>query len=263
MPKLFKFLRTPLNAGSRRKNRQAPRPTAPVAFPEASPPQAPMPYDAFLVTLGQPTRPAPLTIEDVAAEARRLDVPRANLLTILSVESNQAGFHQHSNGLWYPTARYEAHKGGKFTDYMFVEEAPDMFRRRFSAQHGNISQEGHYRRMSAAMEMAAPFFGREPIIRATSWGLGQIMGFNARYAGKATPQRLAEEAALSNVAQLGLFTAFIENAGIRDELAVVNPQYSHWAAFARQYNGPQNVDAYARRCARAYHTIIGNGRALS
>lgn len=68
--------------------------------------------------------------------------------------------------------------------------------------------------------------------RSASWGLGQLMGFNASVAGYASPQLMISAFADSEANQLEAMVKFIINAGLDDEL-----RRHDWRGFARGYNG--------------------------
>lgn len=69
--------------------------------------------------------------------------------------------------------------------------------------------------------------------RSASWGLGQIMGFNASAAGFDTPRLMVEAFAADEEHHLEAMVRFIVSAGLDDEL-----RKHDWAGFARGYNGP-------------------------
>ena len=80
----------------------------------------------------------------------------------------------------------------------------------------------------------------------TFWGMFQIGGFNYKLCGCSSVDEFVKKMAYSELEQLELFAAFIENTGMVTYLKSKN-----WAAFARKYNGP----GYAKR---GYHTKMAN-----
>lgn len=80
----------------------------------------------------------------------------------------------------------------------------------------------------------------------TFWGMFQIGGFNYKRCGCKSVDEFVKKMSTSELEQLELFAAFIENNGMVKELRAKN-----WAAFARRYNGP----GYAKR---GYHTKMAN-----
>ncbi len=81
-------------------------------------------------------------------------------------------------------------------------------------------------------------------LRSTSWGLGQIMGFNHRAAGYASAGDMVEAFCDSEAAGLEAMIRFIESEGLDDEL-----RRHDWSAFARGYNG-------AGYATHGYHTKL-------
>lgn len=85
-------------------------------------------------------------------------------------------------------------------------------------------------------------------LESTSWGLGQLMGFNWARCGYDSVHALVEGAKLSEREQLLGMVRFIVNRGLAGPLAA-----HAWAAFADGYNGPQSaVHRYDARLAAAY-----------
>ena len=70
-------------------------------------------------------------------------------------------------------------------------------------------------------------------LRATSWGLGQILGSNAAGAGFQDVDTFVRMMSASEDAQLAAVAAFIQSAGLADALRTHD-----WTSFARGYNGP-------------------------
>lgn len=69
--------------------------------------------------------------------------------------------------------------------------------------------------------------------RATSFGMGQVMGFNCRLAGFATAQEMINSFNESEYNQVRGMFGFIRAHKLMDELA-----RKDWDGFARVYNGP-------------------------
>lgn len=96
-----------------------------------------------------------------------------------------------------------------------------------------------YPRLAAAMEIDP-----DAALNSASWGLGQIMGFNAAMCGFASARDMVAAFLTGEAAQLEAMVRFIDAAGLDDEL-----RRHDWAGFARGYNGP----GYARH---GYHTRL-------
>ena len=72
----------------------------------------------------------------------------------------------------------------------------------------------------------------EPALRATSWGLGQVMGFNAAVAGFASATEMVKAMQDSEDAQIMAMARFMRSQNLHKALL-----RRDWAAFARGYNG--------------------------
>lgn len=96
-----------------------------------------------------------------------------------------------------------------------------------------------YPRLLEAMEI-----DRDAALRSASWGLGQVMGFNASLAGYGSAEEMVVSFAADEENQLAGMVKFIVSAGLDDELRAHD-----WAGFARGYNG----SSYAKH---GYHTRL-------
>jgi hypothetical protein len=85
-------------------------------------------------------------------------------------------------------------------------------------------------------------------LKATSWGLGQIMGFNHAAAGYASPQAMVSAFAEDEENHLEAMVNFIIANGLDDEI-----RRHDWAGFARGYNGASYAaNLYDVKLAAAY-----------
>jgi len=83
---------------------------------------------------------------------------------------------------------------------------------------------------------------------ACSWGVGQVLGENARWLDYENATALAHEAMSGVAGQVRLMLRFIERRGLAAALA-----RRDWTAFAHGYNGPLHArHDYAGRMARAH-----------
>ncbi len=90
---------------------------------------------------------------------------------------------------------------------------------------------------------------REAALRSASWGLFQICGFNHKTCGCATIQEFINKMMESEDSQLALFTEYIINSHLDDELKGLD-----WKGFARMYNGPAYAkNQYDTKLAKAYN----------
>ncbi len=111
----------------------------------------------------------------------------------------------------------------------------------FNAEHSDISgPQGGYGSLStqyAKLEKAIALsegagLGAEPALRSTSWGLGQVMGFNYQLAGFASATDMVNAMVRSEDAQLMGMIGYLVGTGLDKHLKSQN-----WEAFARGYNG--------------------------
>ena len=94
----------------------------------------------------------------------------------------------------------------------------------------------------------AQLIDRDAALRACSWGLGQIMGFNCKLAGYATAHAMVQDFKHSEETHLRAMVEFIKTSNLDDEL-----RRADWAGFARGYNGPGYAKhRYHLKLERAY-----------
>lgn len=96
-----------------------------------------------------------------------------------------------------------------------------------------------YPRLEAAMKIH-----ERAALRSASWGLGQIMGFNANAAGYSSEMAMVLAFMRDEEDQLDAMVRFIVSKGLDDAL-----RRHDWAAFAKGYNGA----AYAKH---GYHVKL-------
>ena len=91
-----------------------------------------------------------------------------------------------------------------------------------------------YDRMARALKLCRDAgLGDEPALRSASWGLGQVMGFNAIASGFTSAADMAGQMAESEAAQLAGMVGFIRSERLDAKLKAHD-----WTGFARKYNGP-------------------------
>jgi hypothetical protein len=95
--------------------------------------------------------------------------------------------------------------------------------------------------------LAAIAIDEDIALRSTSWGLGQIMGFNAGAAGYPSARAMVEAFVDDEEVHLEAMVRFIVANGLDDEL-----RRRDWKGFARGYNGSGQVDHYAGLLAKAF-----------
>ena len=100
-----------------------------------------------------------------------------------------------------------------------------------------------YPRLHAAMEI-----DMSAALNSASWGLGQIMGFNAALCGYPSAAAMVEAFADDEETHLQAMVDFVVASGLDDEL-----RRHDWRGFARGYNGPGYAKhGYHDRLERAF-----------
>lgn len=176
----------------------------------------------------------PLDADGVDRAAALLGTGVAELWAVIGVETTGCGFLPDRR----PKILYERHVFSRYT------------RRRFDARHPDLSgrQPGGYGAGGAAQyERLARAMALDPraALLATSWGMGQVMGFNAETVGYASAEDMVREMCASESAQVEAMARFIEASGLAGAL-----RNHDWARFAAGYNGPNyRINNYDTRLA--------------
>ena len=172
----------------------------------------------------------PLTQEGFDAIVRQLELDIATVWALLTVETRGFGFLQDRR----PKILYERHIFHRRTNGRHSTGNPDISSNESGGYSGGIAE---YGRLQKAMKL-----NRRAALESVSWGLGQIMGFNAvnlRYAGvdeMITTFLEGEDAQLE-----GVLRFIAGNEALRFAL-----KRKKWREVAFFYNG----EAYAKH---AYH----------
>lgn len=105
---------------------------------------------------------------------------------------------------------------------------------------------GEYKRLELAKEI-----DEECALKATSWGMFQIMGFNHNLCGCQDVFDFVHKMSESHEKQLELMYYFMNNSGCLKEL-----KEKDWAGFAKKYNGPGYAqNAYDQKLRNAYENF--------
>lgn len=199
----------------------------------------------------------PMSEAGMAAALTAMDLdPVADLpvlWSVLTVESRGFGFQPDRR----PKILFERHIFHRETGGRFASAAPDL-----SAPTGGgyIGGAAEFDRLGRALALLkAAGVTPEPALRSASWGLGQVMGFNAVAAGFASAADLAARMAEGEDAQLLGMARFIAANRLHRHLASRD-----WTAFARGYNGSEYwKNAYDVKLKEAYAKFSGGvGRDL-
>lgn len=151
----------------------------------------------------------------------------AVLWSVLAVESRGFGFLADRR----PKILFERHIFHRETGGRFADQAPDLSAR---SGGGYVGGAAEYDRLGRALALSRKAgLGDEPALRSASWGLGQVMGFNAIGSGFKSASDMATRMAASEDAQLAGMAGFIRSEKLDAALRARD-----WAGFARRYNGP-------------------------
>jgi hypothetical protein len=178
-----------------------------------------------------------LTSEAFAYAAGTLGVDAAKLWAVVEIEAKRCGFLPDRR----PVILFERHKFHEKTGGKYSADHPNISNRTAGGYGAGGAHQ--YDRLLAAVKL-----DREAALWSTSWGLGQIMGFNAEAAGFADMETMVEEMCASENAQLAGMTHFILKNGLHKALRI-----SDWSTFARKYNGERYyINKYDERLRGAY-----------
>lgn len=201
-----------------------------------------------------------LTEQQIKDAASAKGIEYAVIRAIIDVECKGSGFLPDGT----PTILFERHKYyeelGKIDFYTVRKE---MQRLRPDLCHKHVTPRGGYGkgseqpdRMDKAIKLiyeVAPHADNETYaavrdcgLKASSWGLGQIMASNYREAGFDTVQGFINAMYRSEQAQLEAMIALLINWGLLEAM-----KNKDWHQIARKWNGK----AYAKH---GYHTKLAN-----
>ena len=168
----------------------------------------------------------PLDEDGMAEVVDRLRVGVAELWAVLNVETRGCGFLPDRR----PFILYERHIFSRETGHRFDASDPGISNPLAGGYGAGGSAQ--YDRLERAVAL-----DRRAALRSASWGIGQLMGFNAEIAGYADVEAMVTAMTVSESNQLqGMAGEIVHNRLDRALRA------HDWATFARGYNGP----AYAR-----------------
>ncbi len=179
----------------------------------------------------------PLDQEGLAEVIEWMGVGAAELWAVLNIETRGCGFLPDRR----PAILFERHIFSRETHQRFDTSHPHISNR----QRGGYGADGahQYERLERALAL-----DHRAALRSTSWGIGQLMGFNAEIAGYTDVEEMVTAMTVSEDQQLlGMAGEITHN---RLERAL---RAHDWPAFARGYNGSEYAsNSYDTRLAAAY-----------
>jgi hypothetical protein len=147
------------------------------------------------------------------------------VMAVARVESSGAGFDPEG----FPRTLFEGHWFHRYTNGKFAASNPTLCYPKWTKQFYGKSWQEEKARLSQAIAL-----DKTSAMLSASWGMFQIMGFNFSKCGYKTVQQFVNDMCKSEDSQLLIFTDYVKNAGLADEL-----RDKRWADFARLYNGPE------------------------
>jgi hypothetical protein len=162
----------------------------------------------------------PLSSAGIENICTTLGVKQAEVWSVMSVETKGFGFLSDRR----PQILFERHIFHKQTNGVYDAQYPDIS----SAQPGGyVGGVGEYPRLEKAMNL-----NQTAAFLSTSWGIGQVMGFNFKAAGYTDVNTMVNDMVTNEDAQLLAMANFIKGNKLDKAL-----QNNDWAAFAFGYNG--------------------------
>jgi hypothetical protein len=189
---------------------------------------------ADLVSAGFKGKAKPLDAWDFGDIGRRIGVGEDEIRAVVEVEAAGGGFDTQGR----PKMLFEPH-------VFWRELGPD--RRNVAANQGLAYPrwgEKSYPADSYPRLFAAIKIDRAAALRSASWGMGQIMGFNAKAAGYISAEEMVADFLDDEEKHLDAMVRFIVSESLDDDL-----RRHDWSGFARGYNGA----GYAKH---GYHTKL-------
>lgn len=183
-----------------------------------------------------------MTLADVKDDAARIGCEPAVVLAVAQVESSGGGFAPDG----FPKTLFEGHWFHKLTKGKYSAKYPSISYPKWTKEHYGKDWKTERARLDLAISL-----DRNAALMSASWGMFQIMGFNHAACGYKTVQQFVNAMCKDENTQLEVFTGYILENGLADEL-----QRKDWHAFARLYNGPQYMqNRYAEKMQKAYEGI--------
>lgn len=182
--------------------------------------------------------------DDLLAAARKLGVPVAAVQAILDVEAPRGGFEANGEVV----ILFEPHKFSEYTKGKFDRSHPDLSNPRWGAiPYGTYASQHPKLRRAAALD-------RDAALRATSWGIPQVLGNNWKKVGATSLQDFINKMSRSEASQLDLMVAFI----LSDAELLAALRARDWHTVARKYNGTRyRENQYHTKLATAYRANGG------
>jgi N-acetylmuramidase/Putative peptidoglycan binding domain len=179
-----------------------------------------------------------LTDSDFEDAAKRLFCEPGAIRAVAEVESGgRTGFLKDKR----PKILFESRWFHKLTNGIHSKKHPEISTESWVRNYKGGA--GEYERLAEAMKL-----DRDAAVKATSWGMFQILGINHRVAGFNKFEDFLGAHRVSEGEHLKAFVNFVIHNHLDDEL-----RDRRWEDFARSYNGPgYKQNRYDEKMAQAY-----------
>ena len=184
----------------------------------------------------------PLNRDGLTVAASHVDVDPVALWSVVVVETSGCGFLPDRR----PDILFERHIFSRQTGRRFDASHPEI-----SGPAGGYGRPGahQYKRLAEAIAC-----DRRAALESASWGLGQVMGFNATSAGFRDAEHMVAQMMHSENEQILGMVRFMRTTGMHAAL-----QRRDWTAFARRYNGPDFAQNRYDEKLAATHSSLSSG----
>jgi hypothetical protein len=175
--------------------------------------------------------------QDFVAASIALTCDVAAVKAVTEVESSGSGFLKTLQ----PKILFESRWFGQLTAGMYHSSHPDISTSIWVRNYKGGTAE--YARLEKAIKL-----NREAALKATSWGMFQILGINHKLAGFVNVEAFVTAHLESEGEHLKAFVNFVKSKKLDGALRGLR-----WADFARAYNGPAyKKNRYDEKMKRAY-----------
>lgn len=182
----------------------------------------------------------PLADAGISEATSEMGVTAAEIWAVIAVETSGCGFLADRR----PQILFERHVFHRETNGRFDAQAPDLSNP-VAGGYGAGGENQHSRLQRAIV------LDRDAALKSTSWGLGQVMGFNAGASGFNSVDNLVASTVASEDGQLKAMAGFIIHNGLHRFLAA-----NDWPSFALGYNGSKfRQNRYDTRLAASYQKL--------
>ncbi|MBE8724591.1 N-acetylmuramidase domain-containing protein [Flavobacterium hungaricum] len=191
-----------------------------------------------------------LSEQDLIDFAKQFNIELAVVKAVNEVESNGKGFLIDGR----PKILFEGHIFWKELEKRSINpktyvnsNTQDILFEKYTKKY-YVGGTAEYTRLDKARNLAQDKRFVDAANSSASWGLFQIMGFNAVAIGYKTVEEFVEKMNLNEGEQLKAFGLFLQKNNLIPLLKNKN-----WASFALKYNGPAyKTNKYDEKLAKAY-----------